>query len=108
MPEYEHRCQNVNCNNEWCDTYSIKADPPTTCPKCQQETAQRLISGGSGRGIVELTGNDLTDKVKSDTAKLKREMSQNENTYANLAGESTYQKLQQGIDKGKREKYFRR
>jgi putative FmdB family regulatory protein len=102
MPTYSHICISETCLNEWDDFYSIVADPPTTCPKCGQATAQRVISGGSGRGIVELTGHDLTAKVKEDTAKLKQEMHSDENTYANMTGHDTYQKLQQKLDEGKR------
>lgn len=105
MPEYEHSCQNETCYHEWCETYSIKADPPKLCPKCGQETAKRVISGGSGRGIVELTGNDLTDKVKADVAQMKRDLPTNERMYSNMVGENRYQELQTSLDKGKR---FRR
>lgn len=102
MPTYLHECSNKECNNEWEDFYSIKKDPPKTCPKCNQETAQRVISGGSGRGIVELTGTDLTDKIKSDANQIKRDMNKSEKLYSNLLGEGKYQEMQQRIDKNKR------
>ena len=105
MPTYTHICQRSECLHEWEDYYSIKADPPKTCPKCQQETAQRVISGGSGRGIVELTGHDLDAKIKEDVRQLKSEAANSEQKYANLIGEGKYQELQQGLDRGKR---FRR
>lgn len=102
MPEYEHTCSNVECQFEWSETYSIKADPPEQCPKCQLLTAQRMISGGSGKGIVQLTGNDLTDKIKSDATQLKKEMYSNEATYANMLGNDKYQQIQTRMDKRKR------
>lgn len=106
MPTYDHICLNENCKFEWDDFYSITAEPPKVCPKCNQETAQRVISGGSGKGIVELTGNELKEKVKADAQQLKKDMHKSEKTYSNLLGESKYQQMQQKIDAGK--KIFRR
>lgn len=102
MPTYDHVCTSEECKFEWEDFYSIKADPPKNCPQCNKETVQRLISGGCGRGIVELTGRDLVDKVKADAQVLKREAYANERTYSNIIGESRYQSLQQRLDKQKR------
>lgn len=87
MPEYEHICVAENCKNEWCETYSIKADPPKVCPKCNQETAKRVISGGSGRGIVELSGSEIAAKIKEDVREIKKKAANNENYMANLIGE---------------------
>ena len=42
---YEYVC--TNCKHEWEDEHSIKDPAKTTCPKCQQETAKRLISKSS-------------------------------------------------------------
>jgi len=91
MPTYEHKCQNVDCGYEWEDEYSIKSDPPKICPECKEETAMRIISGGAGKGIVVLAGHELSAKLKEDTIKLKKELSTNENTYANFVGEDRYQ-----------------
>jgi putative FmdB family regulatory protein len=102
MPEYDHACQNEECKHEWSDTYSIKQDPPKDCPKCGQATAKRLISGGSGRGIVELYGDDLVKKVKADAQQLKRDAAKDERTYANLLGETKYQDLQTRMDRQRR------
>lgn len=100
MPTYEHIC--TACQNEWEDFYSIKTDPPKVCPKCNQETAQRVISGGSGRGVVPLTGHDLADKLKGDAAKLQRDAAKDEKIYSNLMGESKYQQLQSQMDRRRR------
>lgn len=102
MPTYEHACSNPECNHEWEDFYSIKAEPPKVCPKCNQETAQRIISGGSGRGIVELTGNDLADKIKSDAKQIQKGAAKDERKYANLLGEGRYQNLQSQMDRKRR------
>jgi putative FmdB family regulatory protein len=85
MPTYEHLCQ--SCSHEWEEFYSIKSDPPTVCPSCKTEgTVKRLISGGSGKGKVELTGHEYKEKVMSDANALKREAYRNENVMANLVG----------------------
>lgn len=90
MPNYEHKCTDENCGHEWEEFYSIKADPPKVCPECKLETAMRLISGGSGKGIVELTGHDLKDKIKSDVQGMKHRMRNDENYRANLVGEDRF------------------
>lgn len=100
MPTYEHIC--LSCNHKWEDEYSIKSDPPKTCPACAQESVKRLISGGSGRGRVELTGQDLIDKIKGDAKQLKNDAAQKEKIYANLLGEDKYQSLQTRMDNQKR------
>ncbi len=101
MPNYEHVCTDTECNHEWEDTYSIKLDPPTICPKCLKETAKRVI-GYATPGKVELAGQDYIDSIKADAKKLKREMHTNENMYANMLGESKYQSLKSSYDKSKR------
>jgi putative FmdB family regulatory protein len=100
--EYEHACKNPECNHQWIDEYSMKDDPPTECPACHQQTAKRLISGGSGKGIVELSGNDLVAKVKSDAVQMQREAATNEKQYANLLGEARYHDMQSRLDRAKR------
>ena len=91
MPTYLHECQ--ACNKEFEDFYSITADPPTICPLCNAEgKIKRLIYGGSGRGIVELSGHELKDKIKEDAGKMLHEANKNENYLANLVGEDRYQK----------------
>ena len=101
MAIYEHICTNTDCNNAWEETYSINADPPKVCPKCNQETAKRMISMG-GKGQVILVGQDLADKVKADAAAYKREVYSSERAYSNAVGEGVYEKLQTQIDKQKR------
>jgi putative FmdB family regulatory protein len=45
MPFYDYRCQ--QCPHTWTEEASIKSAPTTTCPACQKEAAQRLISGST-------------------------------------------------------------
>lgn len=87
MPSYEHQCNNPDCNFEWEDFYSIKSEPPTTCPKCNQETAQRVISGGSGKGIMFQTDAEFAAGLKDEVQKIKNKAAKNENYMANLIGE---------------------
>ncbi len=101
MPTYEHRCD--TCAHEWEAEYSIKADPPKQCPKCQAETVTRLISGAT-KGVVELYGQELVDKIKADAQKEKAKAAKDEKVYANLLGEDRYQSLQKQMDQRKRER----
>ena len=101
MPTYEHRCD--TCQHEWEDSYSIKADPPKACPKCQAETVTRLISLG-GKGVVELQGQELVDKLKADAQKLKGDAAKSDKVYANLLGEERYHQLQTKMDQKRRER----
>jgi putative FmdB family regulatory protein len=96
MPTYEHKCQ--ACNYEFEEEYSIKADPPKICPQCKAESVIRLISLG-GKGVVELSGQDLVDKVKSDAKNIQKEASKDANKYASLIGESRYHELQTKLDR---------
>lgn len=99
MPTYQHLCE--SCQHEFEEIYSMTADPPKTCPKCGKDTVKRLISL-SGKGVVELYGQDLVDKVKGDAQKLKQEMRKSEKVYSNLLGDDKYNNLQKRIDRQKR------
>jgi putative FmdB family regulatory protein len=101
MPTYLHFCK--NCNQEFEDFYSIKADPPTKCLLCEAEgQVTRLISGGSGRGKVELTGRELIESMREEGRKERNEIYKSETKYANIIGESKYQSIQQSLDKRRR------
>lgn len=100
MPTYEFLHRTEECQHEWEDFMSITAPDPTTCPKCNKEgNIIRLISGGSGKGKVELYGQDLVDSVKSDAIKIQKEAYNNENLYSNLLGPDKYNKLQTQYDR---------
>jgi len=100
MPTYEHKCMAEGCGHEWDAFYSIKADPPNTCPSCETEgQVKRLISGGSGKGIVILTGHEMAASVKSQGRKMAQEVARNENLRANLVGEEVYHQQQLNASK---------
>ena len=103
MPTYLYECP---VHGEFEEYHSIKITLED-CPKCQAEGLEPqklkpLISGGSGRGIVELTGQDLIDKCRADAQQIKKDAAKSEKLYANLLGESKMQSLQQRIDRQKR------
>lgn len=107
MPTYEfvHNKDGYGCGHEWEEFMSIKAEDPP-CPKCNtKENVVRLISGGSGKGKVELYGQDLADKIKEDTQKLKKDIHSSEKLYSNILGPDKYEKIQRQIDSNKRNKY---
>jgi len=98
MPTYEYQCE--DCQHEWEDFLSMSAPNPDY-PKCKASKTKKLISLGS-KGIVELEGQDLVDKIKSDAQKVKKEAAKDEKIYANLLGEDRYQALQTKMDQQKR------
>jgi len=89
MPTYEHICTDELCNNKWEESYSIKSNPPTNCPKCGKETVKRVIAL-TAHPVVLLTGQDLKDKIKADAQKLKKELATSENKLANFIGDDKY------------------
>ena len=91
MLTYEYICENEECLNEWEEEAEINDPKQTTCPKCGKETAKRLISGGSGKGIMSLEGHELLEHVKNETQKMRAKCNQNENYLANMVGENRYQ-----------------
>lgn len=103
MPTYTYLCEKIH--GEFDEFHSITTKLEF-CPKCQeagiQNEVKRLISSGGSKGVVELYGDDLVNKVKSDAVKLQKDAAKNEYTYANLVGESTYQNLQTKMDQQNR------
>jgi putative FmdB family regulatory protein len=101
MPTYEFLRK--ECGHEWEVEMSIKAPDPEECPQCHAKgDIIRLISGGSGKGKVVLTGNELTAKIKEDAQKIKQEAAQDANTYASLIGEERYHAIQTQMDRRRR------
>lgn len=88
MPTYEHLCG--NCKHEWDEVYGMTVDPPTVCPKCGTDgKVKRLISGGSGPGIMRKTTGEIKSNLAADTRAMKERAKTDENFLANLVG-STY------------------
>ena len=111
MPTYQYICERSvedGGHGEFEEMHSIRDDAKLTeCPLCKEKdntitSVKRVISGGSGRGIVELTGQDAVAKAKVDAAKFNRDVHSSEKLYSNVLGESKYQSLQQRIDKQRR------
>lgn len=65
MPTYEYAC--TSCGNEWEAEQSIKESPLTDCPKCNNATARRQISRGTG--FILKGGGWYSDLYASSTNK---------------------------------------
>lgn len=46
MPTYEYLC--TKCKHEWELEQKITEKAVEICPECKEETAKRLVSGGTG------------------------------------------------------------
>lgn len=104
MPSYEYLCE---VNNEEFEEFHSITKQIEECPICKERNLEphkpkRLISGGSGRGIVELTGHELKASIKQGAAQLNKDIHSSEKVYSNVLGEGKYQNLQTRIDKNKR------
>lgn len=109
MPTYEFLCENDECKHEWEDFLKMTDPIPEECPACHTKgSVKRLISGGSGKGVVELVGQELIDKCVADGQKLKEEAHRDPKVYANLIGEQRYEQIQTRLDKQKKDGVFRR
>ena len=101
MPTYLYLCEKHGEFEEF-HSITIKLE---YCPQCKNdgknEPVERLISLNS-KGIVELYGNELTDKIKADARQLKKDAAKDEKVYSNLLGEEKYQTLQVKLDDQKR------
>lgn len=101
MPTYLYFCP----THEEFEEYHSMSIVVEFCPQCKEdgnETPVKRLINCKSRGVVELTGNDLTDKVKQDVAQLKRDASKSEKVYSNLIGEDTYNNVQKKLDRQKR------
>ena len=102
MPTYEFSHDVEGCKHEWEIWQSMSAPNPTHCPKCNCEgNIKKLISLG-GRGIVELYGQELVEKIQADAKQIQRDAAKDEKVYSNLLGADRYHQLQTRIDQQKR------
>lgn len=103
MPTYEYECPEHGIFEEY---HSIKIKLEH-CPQCKdggkEQEVKRLISLGS-KGVVELVGQELVDKLKADAQVLKKDAAAKEKVYANLLGEDKYQSLQNRLDQQRKDK----
>lgn len=91
MPTYEHKCFADNCGYEWEEIYGMTVDPPTMCPECGVEgQVKRLVSGGSGKGIMRKTPGEIKAGMAAETRALKERAKTDEKFRANLVGEDKY------------------
>jgi putative FmdB family regulatory protein len=101
MPTYEYECPT---HGEFEEIHSIKIKLEH-CPQCKEEgkeqTVKRLISLG-GKGVVELSGQELINKLKGDAKQLQKDAAKSEKIYSNLLGESKYNDLQTRLDRRNR------
>lgn len=103
MPTYAYLC---TVSNEEFEEYHSISHVLEECPLCKKaglpnHAPKRLICGTS-RGVVELTGQDLVDKIKADAKQLQRDASKNEKIYSNLIGDARYESIQTKMDKRNR------
>jgi len=89
MPTYEHLCN--ACEHEWEVVYGMTVDPPTLCPSCEVDgQVKRLISGGSGPGIMRRTGAEMKAGMAGEARKISQRAQTDEKFLANLVGEEKY------------------
>ncbi|MBN1448897.1 MAG: zinc ribbon domain-containing protein [Bacteroidetes bacterium] len=62
MPTYDYACK--KCGHRFEVFQSMKDPVLTTCPRCEQESLQRLIGAGAGL-VFKGSGFYLTDYKKS-------------------------------------------
>jgi len=99
MPTYLYECPD---HGEFEEFHSMSTKLED-CPKCKDEGKEpqklkRLINSTS-KGVVELTGQDLVNKVKADAKQMQRDAAKDEKVYANMLGESKYHDLQTRMDR---------
>lgn len=98
MTTYEHQCN--ACNKEFEQEYGMTEPVPTLCPLCGIDgQVKRLISGGSGRGIVSLTGHELKSKLREEGRQLKRSALSNEKVLRDLVGDDKIQQTTVSMEK---------
>jgi putative FmdB family regulatory protein len=87
MPTYEYECPE---HGEFEEFHSITTKLEY-CPKCEdsgkKQEVKRLISGGSGKGVMSLTDEEFKANLKGEVSKMKKRAVQNENYMGNLIGE---------------------
>ena len=97
MPTYLHVCE--SCNHEWEDNYSIHSDIPAVCPNCNVEGKVKRLIASNTPGKVELSNQELKQKVIADAQKYKQDYLKDENVRANFHGENKYNQIKTREDK---------
>jgi len=101
MPTYLYECET---HGEFEEYHSIRTKLEE-CPQCKEanlpvKAPKRLITGNS-KGVVILSGHELTAKTKEDIHKLKQEVYTDSKKYANIVGEDRYHNIQTKMDRDK-------
>lgn len=65
MPNYDYVCK--ECGHRFEAFQSMKDDALTTCPRCEENSLQRLIGAGAGL-LFKGSGYYLTDYKKSSSS----------------------------------------
>lgn len=89
MPTYLYICEDENCLKEF-EEYHSMSTVLEECPLCHTKGKLKKLINTESKGVVQLTGNDLSQKIKADAKELKRKVYTNENTLANVVGETKY------------------
>lgn len=89
MGWFEFEC--TKCEHQWDVIQSWRDPIPEECPECKEKGNVRKLISLPARGVVELTGHELTASIKEQAQKDKAEILKSENKVANLVGESKYQ-----------------
>lgn len=94
MPTYEYFCPVVKEEFEEFHSIMIVLDD---CPLCKEagrepHAPQRLISGGAGKGIVELSMAEIKASMPGEVAKINQRARTDQNYLANLVGENRFNK----------------
>ncbi|MBU4445336.1 MAG: zinc ribbon domain-containing protein [Candidatus Marinimicrobia bacterium] len=86
MPTYDYFCK--NCQYEFEAFQSMSADPIKICPKCEQASIMRRISGGTGL-IFKGSGFYITDYTKKNSSTSTKESKSKTSTSAAKTEKST-------------------
>lgn len=97
MPTYLYACFQPECIGEFEEYHSISIKLEE-CPHCKSagrgsQPLERLINGGgSGKGIVEKSFQELKEAMPGEVAKIKSRAARDQNYLANIIGETKFNK----------------
>lgn len=106
MPTFLYICEIANGHGEFEEYHSMSEEARLKeCPHCRKEkdisTPIRRLINSMTKGVVELVGQEYTDKLKQDTAAYKKEVYASEQKYSSILGEGNYQKVQEKLDRSR-------
>jgi putative FmdB family regulatory protein len=92
---YEHKC--YDCGHEWEESYSIHADPPTTCPSCQKEGHVRRLITGAPAVKVKLGHKEKKAQLRQEAKEMKHKYNTDEKFRARTLLRSRLNKAVKGL-----------